>query len=192
MLLSRFSYLLLLFVCSFGMMTLTGCDDDDDPEPENEEELITFLSLTLTPVGGGDAVSFIFEDEDGDGGMAPEVTVSGPLDANTTYEGELLLAGGDDGDEDITAEVREEDDEHQVFYLITGGSLTISYDDEDGDGNPLGLSTTATTGQAGGGQLQVILRHEPNKSAPGITIDNPTPAGGETDIEVTFNYSIQP
>ncbi|MFT7376933.1 MAG: hypothetical protein ACI88Z_000758, partial [Sphingobacteriales bacterium] len=56
---------------------------------------------------------------------------------------------------------------------------------------PLGLQTTITTTDVGNGTLTVILRHEPNKSASGVANGDISNAGGETDIEVTFNITVQ-
>lgn len=88
--------------------------------------------------------------------------------------------------EDITAEVEEEADEHQFFYVIADGlNLTFSYDDEDSDSNPIGLSTTWFNGEPS--SVTVILRHEPTKPNNGTPAD----AGGESDIEVNFNFTIE-
>lgn len=175
-----------------ALFTFNACDDDD-PVIENPEELITDLTYTLTPVGGGDVVTLSFQDRDGDGGNDPDILVSGPLAANAAYTGSLeLLDASDASDiEDITEEVEEEDDEHQFFFLVSSADLTIAYGDSDGDGNPVGLVTDVTTGAAGSGTLTVILRHEPNKDASGLSINTPELAGGETDIEVTFSVTIQ-
>ena len=193
----RISPLYLLFWSLLGALALTttGCDDDDDPMAENEEELITDVILTLTPsTSAGETVVFTFQDRDGDGGMAPIQTVSGQLRAGIAYDGTLALTAveADGGVEDITAEVREEDDEHQVFYVASDGlDMAFEYDDVDGDGNPLGLLINATAGAVSSGKLTVILRHEPMKEASGIGISNPDPAGGETDIEVVWDATIQ-
>ena len=193
----RLSPLHLLFYALLGVLAIniTGCDDDDDPEPENEEELITDVIFTLTPrTDSTETVVFRFEDRDGDGGNDPIQSVTGQLQAGMTYDGTLALTAveADGGVEDITAEVRDEDDEHQVFYIATDGlDMAFEYDDMDGDGNPLGLLINATAGAAGSGNLTVILRHEPMKDANGIGISNPDPAGGETDIEVVWNATIQ-
>lgn len=187
-------YLLLCGLLGFVLLTTTGCEDDD-PVIENEEELITDVVLVLTPnTSAGETVTFSFQDRDGDGGMAPTQSVSGQLRSGITYDGTLTLTAVEaDGEtEDITAEVREEDDEHQVFYVPTDGlDMAFSYDDMDGDGNPLGLLVNATAGAASSGKLTVILRHEPTKDASGIGISNPDPAGGETDIEVVWDATIQ-
>ena len=89
--------------------------------------------------------------------------------------------------EDITEEVEEEDDEHQVFYIPSGNITSITYDDQDGDGNPLGLAFTLETGDAGNATLAVTLVHEPKKPNDGTLAD----AGGETDFTQTFSITIQ-
>ena len=81
--------------------------------------------------------------------------------------------------------------EHQFFFTATGANLTVGYADEDDNGNPLGLVTTLTTSDASSGTIQVVLRHEPDKSATGVQSGDITNAGGETDIEVTFDITLQ-
>jgi len=183
--LKLFSYLF-LFVAA---LSFTSCGDDDEMEPENEEEVITTLVYTLT--SGADVATFRFTDLDGDGGNAPVVTVDN-LAANTTYIGAIVLLNESETPaEDITAEVREEDADHQMFFEVSGANVTVAYTDQDDDGNPVGLASTLTTGDASTGTLKITLRHEPDKSASGVSggsIDN---AGGETDIEVTFDVNVQ-
>ncbi len=170
----------------FASLLFTSCGDDE-PEIENEEEVITTLTYTL--VSGGNTVTLSFQDLDGDGAAAPTIT-SGVLTANTTYTGSIeLLNETESPAEDITEEIEEEDEEHQFFF--DSNVATVSYDDQDADGNPIGLSTTLTTGDAASGTLTVTLRHEPNKSADGVADGNIANAGGETDIEVTFNVDVQ-
>jgi hypothetical protein len=183
---TRHFYLLLsLFLVVFTF----GCEDDDDPIIENEEEVITRVTWTLTPAdAANETVTFSFVDADGDGGNAPVVSTIGTLAANASYDGSVTFANED---EQITPEIMEEDDEHQIFYVFAGGAdLSAAYGDSDDDGNPIGLLTTVTTGAASTGTAQVILRHEPAKGA-AATIGNPAAAGGETDVEVTFDVTIQ-
>ena len=164
--------------------------DTEEPEAENEEELITTLEMTFTPAGGGNEVVFSVFDEDGDGPAAPEYT-NGTLSAGTDYNVSIKVRNDIDN-EDITLEIIEEDEEHQFFFSVTNGlNLEFAYDDTDGNGNPIGLATTFTTGDASTGTMQVELRHEPNKSADGVVNGNPTNAGGETDIQVTFDVTIE-
>ena len=172
-------------------LILSSCSKDDDPVIPNEEEVITTLEYTLTPNGGGTTVVLSFQDLDGDGGNAPIIT-GGTLDSNKTYTGALVLLNEQETPaEDITAEIQEEDEEHQFFFQTNITGLTVAYTDQDANGNPLGLQTTVTTTNAGTGTLTVILRHEPNKSASGVSDGDITNAGGETDIEVIFNITVQ-
>ena len=61
----------------------------------------------------------------------------------------------------------------------------------DGNGDPVGLMTQLMTGSAGTGQLTILLRHEPDKSAMGVAQGDPTNAGGETDINVVFDIVVE-
>ena len=167
----------------------TSCESDDDTIIPNEEELITTVNYILTPAEG-ESITLSFQDLDGDGGEEPTINVD-TLASNQTYTGSLLLLNESESPaENISDEVEEEDQEHQFFFASTTSGLTISYNDEDANGNPLGLSTTITTGEAGSGTVTVTLRHEPNKSASGVSDGDITNAGGETDIEVTYPIHV--
>ena len=169
----------------------TACSKDD-PEIPNEEEVITSLNYTLSPTtGGGETVTLRFLDLDGDGGDAPIIS-GGTLVANQTYSGSLeLLNEAETPTEDITDEIREEDEDHQLFFQSTIADLDISYGDQDEDGNPIGLSTTLRTGAPASGNITITLRHEPSKSATGVSGGDISNAGGETDIEVTIPIDVQ-
>lgn len=181
----------LLFSLVLIALVLNSACNDDEPELPNEEELITTVNYTLTPASGGAAVTLTFQDLDGDGGNDPIIT-GGTLEANQTYTGSLeLLNESETPVEDITVEVREEDEEHQFFFQSSLTDLTIAYNDQDADGNPIGLSTTVTTGAAGTGNITITLRHEPNKAAANVSDGDITNAGGETDIEITFPIDVQ-
>ncbi len=174
-----------------SLLFFSSCKDDD-PVPENEEELITTLQLVLTPDGGGTTATLKFQDLDGDGGTAPTITAD-KLAANTTYTGTItLLNESESPAEDITVEVKEEGAEHQFFYATTAGlNISFAYNDQDSDGNPIGLDFTLVTGDASTGTLRVTLRHEPDKTATDVSIGDITNAGGETDIEVDFDVTIE-
>lgn len=164
---------------------LFSCDDDDEPESVNEEEVITTVRWTLTnDADPMDEVEFSSVDADGEGPEAPEVR-GGTLAANATYSGDIIFRN-DIEDENITIEVREEGDEHEVFYVTAITGVSIAKNDNDADGNPLGLETTVTTGDAGTGTINVTLRHEPTKPNDGTL----SSAGGETDIQVAFPVTI--
>ena len=89
--------------------------------------------------------------------------------------------------ENMTEEIEEESLEQQFFYTIGSGLNAITeYMDEDPEGNPIGLDFTLTTTAASSGDITFTLRHEPTK--PNMGIED---AGGETDIEATFDIAIQ-
>ena len=184
-------YKLPLAFLAISILLLSSCKKDDPVIP-NEEELITTVTYKLTPQSGGDDVEFIFRDLDGEGGNAA-IVINGTLQANTVYDGSLELLNETEAPaEDITEEIEEEDEEHQFFFSTSNGlNLDIEYNDADGNNNPTGLASIATTGEASQGQLTIILRHEPEKSAAGVADGNITNAGGETDIEVTFDVTIE-
>ena len=174
----------------YALLTLAmlGCSDDDTtPEIINEDELITTVILTLTP-DSGDQVVLTTIDLDGDGPDEPVTTVVGSFLENTQYQGAVqFLNETEDPAEDITQEVIEEADEHQVFYTTTDGlNIQTTYEDQDSQGNPLGVQITLSTGAASEGSLTVTLRHEPVKPNDGLES-----AGGETDISTSFDVSIQ-
>lgn len=181
-----------LKLTSFALLvfTLFSCSNDDNPAPVNEEEVITTIKVTL--VNGGNTITLQSQDLDGDGPNAPIVTVSGDLAASTTYLGSVkFLNELENPAEDITAEVEEEGVDHQLFFDLTNSLGTITYDDVDDNGNPIGLEFTLVTGSAGSGTLTITLRHKPNKEASGVSDGDITNAGGSTDAQVTFNVTIQ-
>jgi hypothetical protein len=174
-----------------GAVSLTGCIDDNEPDPVNEEELITTVRLTFTGPTG-QAEIFSFEDLDGDGPQAPIIT-SDTLKDSTVYRlGVEFLNATETPPESITAEVLAEGDEHQVFFQVSQSlNLSVSYNDTDVNGAPIGLLNNVITNANSNGTLKVTLRHEPNKSAAGVPNGDISNAGGETDIEVTFNVVIE-
>ena len=176
-----------IFFLAIAAVSITSCNNDDDPV--NEEEVITTVTTTLT--NGATTITLTSRDLDGDGPNDPLVTVSGNLTANTVYNGETTFLNElDTPAEDITVEVEEEGEEHQVFYQIPSALGTIGYTDFDLNAKPVGLTFTYTTGNAGTGNLTVTLRHLPNKSATGVAAGDITNAGGATDAQVSFPITI--
>lgn len=180
-------FLGLLFV---GVLGLNSCKKDD-PKVENEEEVITTLNYKLTPENGGETVTLSFQDLDGDGGNAPVIN-GGTIKANTRYEGAItLLNEAESPAENITEEIEEEDKDHQFFFASNASGISVSYNDKDGDDNPIGLATILSTGDATSGSITITLRHEPNKGGEGVSTGNIANAGGETDIEVTLPVTVE-
>jgi len=180
-----FKYALLASTLIFA-----SCSKDEPlPAPVNQEEVITTLTVMLeTSFGGPDTVVLQYQDLDGDGPDAATVTVSGPLSNNTAYDASIVLLNEtEDPAENINEEIQEEDLDHQFFYTVGSGlDVTTEYNSFDSAGNPLGLDFYLVTAGASSGGLTFTLRHEPNK--PNTGLEN---AGGETDIEVTFDITVE-
>lgn len=182
---NRFFQLFLLAI-SLGFI---ACEKDEPTIP-NEEEVITTMRLYLTPTTGGNPIVFEFKDLDGDGGNAPTIT-SDTLATNSTYSGVIELLNETETPADtITLEILAEDTDHQFFFVSTVSGTSASYNDLDGNNQPIGQQFTLTTGSMGYGQFTVTLRHEPDKSAQGVSGGDITNAGGETDIEVSFDLHV--
>ncbi|UTW66939.1 type 1 periplasmic binding fold superfamily protein [bacterium SCSIO 12643] len=174
------------------LVGLSACKKEQEtPQVPNEEEVITTLTYTLTPTAGGTPVVLSFKDLDGDGGDDP-VIVNGDLKENTEYSGVIQLLNEQESPaEDITLEVEEEGDEHQFFFPNDIAGLQVNYMDQDKNNRPIGIKTHVVTGAQGSGTLTVVLRHQPDKTAPGVSDGEIANAGGETDIQVTFNVNVQ-
>lgn len=191
-----------LFTTAVAGALLMSCSSDDEaPDDINEEEVITTMTITLVPEGGGTTVTLQTKDTDGDGPEEPDVTISGNLSENTTYNGSIVLLNEtEDPAEEVNEEVEGEAAEHQFFFEVgIGLNMSTAYADDESDyvsaetgenfttTNPVGLVFTATTTDAGTGTFTVTLRHEPTKPNDGTTGD----AGGETDITETFDLVVE-
>jgi hypothetical protein len=190
-------YLLIGFLTS-GMI-LASCSDDDVPAEENEEEVIDFVTLTFTPQGGGTAVIASATDPDGEG--AADFTIETiDLAASTSYTLTLTIENSAEG-ENITEEIEEESDEHMFFFAFTADIFSdptgngnvdnrmddVNYNDQDMNGQPLGLTTSWTTSNviSSDNDFRVVLKHQPGfKSATSTSND------GESDIDLTFSLDI--
>ncbi len=177
-----------LYLPLFLMLALVavGCDSDDPDDGAGEEELITSVTVTLSPQGGGADVIAVWNDPNGDGTN----TSIDPIDlvAGTTYTGSIELRDDING-EDITEEIEEEDDEHQ-FWFTAGGAgsdrLTVTINDTDGNGLPLGLDYTVavSAGDATTATMNIVLSHYDEGPKDGVTQSD------ESDIDITFDVNI--
>ncbi len=173
-------FLLLAFVA-------VGCDSDSpDPEDPGEEELITTVTMTLSPQGGGSDVVAVWRDPDGDGSNVSIDDID--LVAGTTYTGSVTLRDDANG-EDITAEVQEEDGEHQFWYTPGGAGsdrLAVTITDTYDNGLPVGLSFTVavSAGDAATASMNVVLSHYDDAPKDGVTQSD------ESDVDITFTVNI--
>ncbi|MDU0371000.1 hypothetical protein ACFPAF_11390 [Hymenobacter endophyticus] len=166
---------------------LSSCSDDNDtPTPDDDNEQITTVRYELTPTTGGSTLTAQYRDVDGDGGAAP--VISGlTLAANTTYTGKIVLLDETKTPaEDISAEVKEEADEHLFVYTPSNVNLTVTRTDKDKNNLEVGLETRLQTAAASAtaGTLRVTLRHQP-----GTKNGSATP--GDTDVEVDFPVTVK-
>ena len=200
--------------CAFLLLSATlfmGCagTDGTNPEPEHnhDEEVITTVELTFEPGG----LVFTAADPEDDGDPVIDGIV---LDADTAYTFSVRFINElEDPPENITEEIEEEDDEHQVLYSGAGVASagdsadalaaavgTHSYADEDDNGNPVGLSNNFVTAAPGTGDLRVLLRHLPPEDgtatktatlAEDFAANGLTGLPGTTDADVTFPVEVQ-
>jgi hypothetical protein len=189
-------------------LSLVVACGDDGTGPEDPQEVITSVTLTFTPVGGGTAVVVEADDPDGDGGDPPVIDdldlAAGAYTLAVTFENRL-----EDPPENITEEVADESDQHQVFFTGTGvdgpasdqpgAPLTHAYADTDANDLPVGLDNTITAA-AGAGNLTVTLRHLPPINdvaqktadlAEEVKANGFGSLAGDTDAAVTFPVTVQ-
>jgi hypothetical protein len=170
-------------------LLVAGCGDSTT-EPGGETEVISRVTVTLTPPAGAAQTAFI-DDADGNGPGAPSAQQGAlALARNTTYTGTIRFENRlENPPEDITTEVAAEANEHRVFYSASGAGVTITATDTDAQGRPLGLRYTVATGATpAAGQITVVLCHYDNVAKPATA----TSCSAETDINVSFSYTIQP
>lgn len=194
-----------LLAISFVFAAACG---DDGPVDVPDPELITRVTLVFASQSGPDVVRAVFDDPDGDGGEPPTVDPI-QLVAGTTYNLAVSFQNAlEDPPEEITAEIRDEGDEHQVFFTGTAvegpattnttAPLEHAYDDMDANGLPLGLASTIAA-TAGAGELVVTLLHVP--AVNGVAVKSAetttqvrdggfTAVNGDVDVQVTFAVTV--
>ncbi|MDA9572190.1 hypothetical protein N9R44_02365 [Flavobacteriaceae bacterium] len=169
---------------SFILLTIFASCSKDDPELVEEQELITAVELKFTSANtAAQTVRWTL-----DLNSTPSIV----LQSNTQYQVAVsFLDESDPADvEDITEEVKEEADEHQLFYEFSGVSLDFSSADSDvldSNNNPLNVNSVWNTNASGSGTVRLYLIHEPlTKNS-----SNRSGFGGETDVEVDFTIVVQ-
>ena len=173
-----------------AILIFVSCSDDhDEAAHTHEQEVFTTMTITLVPSDGSSNIILQTEDLDGDGPNAPAITVSGKLKASNTYTGSIKWYNKTETPaEDMTPEIVEEKDEHQVFYTVGSGlTMTVSDLSKDSKGNTFGHTFSFKSLSASSGKLTVTLIHEPTKPNDG----NVSTAGGATDIAATFDLVIE-
>ncbi|WP_373519586.1 GTP cyclohydrolase [Pricia sp.] len=188
-----------------GGAVLTSCSNDDDaPEEENVLEVFTDVNLVFTNTAdGSDVVRARAQDPDGIGVQELTILDEITLTSGATYTlgFEVLNALDPSDPEDIAAEIREEDNEHQFFFSFSADAFTdpagngnidnatdpLNYADMDENGNPVGLSTTWTAGDVlADGSFTARLQHQPDVKTATSDVND-----GDTDFDLTFVLNIE-
>ena len=177
-----FKLTLFVLFATTSSLFFAACDNNDDDETEQEN--ITTVQVHL--VGAGIDQEFEWSDLDGPGGNNPVIdTIVVPAMTSDISSHIHVYDRSKTPEVDITEEIEEESLEHLFTYAITGANVSITYDDTDANGKPLGIKTIWTSFGASTGTIRIILFHEPSNK------DNLSDPGGEADFDVTFPVKIQ-
>ncbi len=201
-LLRSLPFLLLIPACSGDV------ENPDDHDHDHDHGLVTTVDLVFTPDGGGSALTFSWSDPENDGDpiIDPIVLPEGAYALDIVLWNDL-----EDPVEDVTPEIVEEGEEHQIFLTgaavqseATGDNaaalLETTYADEDGSGLPLGLAHDVTTLKTGDEELVLTLRHLPEEDGSatktdGLAADVATGGfgsiPGDTDVTINFDVTVE-
>jgi hypothetical protein len=169
-----------------------ACKKEKPEDPAEDTEIITTVELRFKDSANtANVLSYVWEDRDGEGGNTPNRQDSIRLDSGKTYIVELKLSDVTKSPvADISAEIKAEADDHQIYYTITpavaGLSATIT--DKDSKGFALGLESIwkVRSSKGKGRTINVLLKHKP-----GVKTANDANTVGETDIDVNFPLRIK-
>ena len=178
----------------------------DDPVPVHEQEAFNLVTLEVKKVGSTETTTYNFEVEGHDHGHEEEEEEEDDhddhegehteieLEANSSYNVSISFYNDEDPNniKNITLEVIEEADEHQVFYDITNeligfSIVSASNDTVDSSNYPLFIKTTWTTSGETSGDVVGYLFHQPT-SKTGTTRSD---FGGAIDIEIEFEVHVE-
>jgi hypothetical protein len=199
-----------------ALLVLAACGDVEHADHDHEGEFITDVELTFQREGSADIVATWSDPEaDGDPVVTPIVLADASASAEhvaATYTVSVkFLNTLEDPAEDLTPEIEDESDQHQVFFTGTAvagpatgenGSAVVAhaYADTDAAGLPVGLSNTFSTLSLGAGELTVTLRHLPPENdtplkveglAENVAESGFSGIGGDSDAQVTFELSVE-
>ena len=175
-----------LFAACISLLATSCSESANDPVDDDDPELITTVRFLISDVSGNVLGNFIWEDIDGPGGNEPNRIDTMKFDADTQVYMDIFVSNRSvTPEEDITQEIIDEGDQHQFFFTVTDAELSISYDDGDVNGLPIGQHNFITVANAGQGTLQCDLSH----------FDDPAEKDGvdpsdETDISIIMPVVI--
>ncbi|MBT6432057.1 MAG: hypothetical protein HOK28_03125 [Deltaproteobacteria bacterium] len=209
----------LILVALLQSLVLVGCGDDvghDDHDHDDHEghdhdpnEVMTTLKLTFTANSDGSSFVASWADPENDGSpVIDDITLTNGETYTVTFG---VLNELEDPAEDITPEITDEKDEHQVFFTgsaVEGPAHTSNpdavvehvYEDSDNNGFPIGLTNSFLATVNGTGVLSVLLRHMPPVNGEAVKTGtlaqvmdsgSATDLPGSTDINVDFNVTVE-
>lgn len=208
----------LLLLALFTSLVLVGCGEDvghDDHDHDDHEghdhdpnEVMTTLKLTFTAADGTSFVATWADPENDGSPVIDDITLNNGETYTVTFG---VLNELEDPAEDLTPEITEEKDEHQIFFTgtaVVGPAQTTNadavvehvYEDADNNGFPIGLTNSFLATATGNGVLSVLLRHLPPVNGEAVktgTLASVMDSGsatdlpGSTDINVDFNVIVQ-
>lgn len=174
---------------------LTNCGNDD-----GGPEIITQLVLVFTPQQGEgtEVLRFKYRGDAIDQNVVSKEEIV--LSKTTLYNVELLMQSEIGiSPIDLSAVIRSEGDEWQVFYKANTQPTIVdwNYSDSDVNGLPIGIDTRATILGAGSGTVTITVNEQrvqedgtPTKTS-GYGIADGASAPGETKIQVAFNLRVE-
>jgi hypothetical protein len=198
-----------------SLLTFTAaCGDVEGDDHADEGEVITTVELTFTAPGGAPVVTATWSDPEYDGSpVIEDVNLPGPTDPPSVWALSVrFLNELESPAEDLTPEVADEGEAHQVFFTgsavegpavdgAAGAPLLHAYDDADRNGDPIGLANAVTVQAAGSGELIVTLRHMPEEGGAAVKTSSAASdvaaggfdaIGGDNDAQVTFPVTVAP
>ena len=208
----------LFLLALFPSMMLIGCGDDvghDDHDHDHEghdhdpNEVMTTLKLTFTANSDGSSFVASWADPENDGSpVIDDIKLTNGETYTVTFS---VLNELEEPAEDITPEITDEMDEHQIFFTgsavvgpaqkdNTDAVVEHTYEDSDNNGLPIGLTNSFLATQTGNGVPSVLLRHMPPVNGNAVKVagladvmdsGSATDLPGSTDINVDFNVTVE-
>lgn len=191
------------------VLGLTACDSNDPSGDEGAGDAEVISNVTITLTNTSDASNTVTaEAAFNEAGELMSVARPVQLQAGATYEGTIAFENrfaSEPAEQDITAEVREEAVEHQVFYVLSGaaaGDVTVTVTDRETDyvsdssddmprsNVPVGLTYTVDVADSPSGSeatLRVVLGHYDDREKTASETVDEVP---EVDVDVDFGLLV--
>lgn len=169
-----------------------ACSDVKDPhdhDHDHGEEVITRVVLSVTD-SMSDTQEFTWSDVEG---TADAVVDDIVLTAGETYDVQVAFWNDlSEPAENMTSEIVDEADEHQIFVFAPAFVETVIVDTDE-NGLDLGLEQQWSALEPGSDTLSVGLRHMPEEDGTAvktadIDVDN---LPGEWDVYVDFAVTVE-